>query len=151
MHQLCTIGNMKVKKSYLDAVPVKYPTVYLVYSQLKLYHLSWLIKRHNIFDPVKGIDFEIELNSGQNVSVHTTFCCQNTDNDIIITLISNKGTQGNIYNQKPPADYIVIISGDPEWNFEELFFNQLKKLPEITAILQLDVTNPLISRLSSFF
>ncbi|RKD12511.1 hypothetical protein BCY91_11785 [Pelobium manganitolerans] len=106
-------------------------------AQLRDYRLCHIINKYTESDFEKSDDLVISFkNTGTKYYSCYTYFPDNVE--CYFTLLSNRGTDGLLIPEMKEIDFFIIIKEFIDDEDFDLFFAQLKQIPEIQAVAELN-------------
>ncbi|MFY0644943.1 MAG: hypothetical protein JXR19_10795 [Bacteroidia bacterium] len=119
-----------------EEIEIECPDVYGIASSLRAYKLAWSLNQLPYFSVRKEEDIQNYVNQGY----HLNYEIQDLDNDTLLCLVKNKGTEGYFYRKYKEFDFL-LFSIAPELQIHNESITLIRKLKDISLCLALDPVN----------
>jgi hypothetical protein len=105
-------------------------------SSEQTYRIAWMLNLAFHWQLSKMCDIECSQRFG--MSYHDCYTYQSDDGALVIYLIDNRTPEGTLIQEMASFDYLLKIMDGNEV-LEDVFYNKLRRLPLIMAIMQMDI------------
>jgi hypothetical protein len=112
-------------------------------SHLKDYRLCWHLNKHFDWDLARQDDQTFEVRNTELSFSHYAF--MDEDQDIVYTLLSNRGSQGFLIPEKKAWDFFLVIDGNISRSVLQTIEEDLNKIEGVNAVQRIDA-NALASK-----
>ena len=126
------------KKLILDFTPDYDFLLFAMVSFEKDYKFIWDLNENLLMDFVRTDDYSVYNKKLGEDCYYSSFIYTGHDNYINFRIISNKSDRGLMLEELKGIDFLMLVSGDYQENFENEILRKLKKLKSIQNVFALN-------------
>lgn len=110
--------------------------LYGIVSQEKPHRIAWLLNKIHPYKFVRVDDYELEINSKPNAFAQFIF--DDEENHTQYVILSNKDESSFLIPELRNFDYLLLIKGAIDFFEDETLKNNIKTIPSIQIIFEVE-------------